>query len=354
MPRIAAVDASFPERYFTQAEVAAEFLRVAGGRGEATPDKIARLFDHVGVSGRHMVLPLEAYPRLDGFAERSEIWLQHALTLGGCAVRRALGRAGLEPADISLFVSSTVTGIAVPSLESRLMAELGFPSDCKRVPLFGLGCVAGAAGIARVSDYLRAFPDQAALLLCVELCSLTFQLSDTSVANVIASALFGDAAACVVMVGDDHPLASSMAPAAIDTRSILFKDTERTMGWDIVDTGFRIVLSGSVPDLARGPFSAAVREFLARHDLEPHQLSNWIAHPGGPAVIDAIEQGLDLGPGTLDASRRCLARVGNLSSASVLVLLRDALHGPDARPSGPGLLFAMGPGFCAELVLLHW
>jgi alkylresorcinol/alkylpyrone synthase len=354
MPRIVAADASFPERYFAQAEVASEFLRVAGGRGEATPDKIARLFEHVGVGGRHFVLPLDAYPKLNGFAERSEIWLTHALTLGRCAVHRTLGRAGLAPDAISLFVSSTVTGIAVPSLESRLMAQLGFSGDCKRMPLFGLGCVAGAAGIARVSDYLRAFPEQAALLLCVELCSLTFQLSDTSVANVIASALFGDAAACVLMVGDDHPLAASAGPSTGDTRSVLFSDTERTMGWDIVDTGFRIVLSGSVPDLARGPFADAVRQFLASHGLAPRDVCSWIAHPGGPAVIDAVEQGLDLKPGTLDASRTSLTRVGNLSSASVLVLLRDALHGQAKRPSGPGLLFAMGPGFCAELVLLSW
>jgi alkylresorcinol/alkylpyrone synthase len=353
MPRIVAVDASFPERYFTQADVAAEFLRVAAGRGEATPERVARLFDHVGVAGRHMVLPLAAYPELNGFAERSEIWLRHAMQLGSAAVEGALARAGLAPEDISLFASSTVTGIAVPSLESRLMAQLGFAEDCRRVPLFGLGCVAGAAGIARVSDYLRAYPDHAAILLCVELCSLTFQLSDTSVANVIASALFGDAAACVVLVGDRHPLAGS-GPAIVDTRSVLFKDTERTMGWDIIDTGFQIVLSGSVPDLARGPFSGAVRQFLANHALTPGDLSGWIAHPGGPAVIDAIEQGLDLPLGTLDASRRCLCRVGNLSSASVLVLLGEAMQHTDTARRGPGMLFAMGPGFCAELILLEW
>src|SRR5688572_10265065 len=246
MPRIVAADAAFPERYFAQADVAREFLRVAGGRGDATPDKIGRFFNNVGVGGRHMVLPLEDYPRLGGFAERSEIWLTHALGLGERAVRGALTRAGLDPADVALFASSTVTGIAVPSLESRLMGRMGFAADCRRLPLFGLGCVAGAAGIARVSDYLRAQPTHVAILLCVELCSLTFQLSDTSVANVIASALFGDAAACVVIVGDAHPLsdrAASRGPAIVDTQSVLFPDTERTMGWDIIDTGFRIVLS---------------------------------------------------------------------------------------------------------------
>ncbi len=355
MPRILAADAQFPAHYHAQADVAREFLRVAGGRGDATPERVSRFFHSVGVGGRHMVLPIEAYPRLGGFGERSVIWLEHALELGAAAVDGALTRAGLTARDVSLFGFSTVTGVAVPSLESRIMGKLGgFRSDCRRLPLFGLGCVAGAAGIARVCDFLRAYPREAAILLCVELCSLTFQLADMSVANVIASALFGDGAACVVLVGDEHPLATDRAPAIVDTRSVLFEGTERTMGWDIVDTGFRIVLSGSVPDLARGPFATALGGFLAAHALEPRAIESWIGHPGGPAVIDAIEQGLCLPAGTLDASRRGLADLGNLSSASVLVLLRDVLNGPRPAPGQPGLLFAMGPGFCAELVLLQW
>jgi alkylresorcinol/alkylpyrone synthase len=246
--------------------------------------------------------------------------------------------------------------MAVPSIEARIMAARGdFGADCRRLPLFGLGCVAGAAGIARVSEYLRANPTHAAILLCVELCSLTFQLSDTSMANVIGSALFGDGAACVVMVGAEHRLAQTGAGmAVVDTRSVLFPDTERTMGWNIVDSGFRIILSGSVPELARGPFCTHTRQFLADHGLAPGDLRRWFGHPGGPAVIDAIEGGLDLSRGTLDASRRTLARVGNLSSASVLVLIEEALHRDTQPEAGDGLLYAMGPGFCAELVLLRW
>lgn len=355
-PRIVAADVRFPERYEQQADLVREYLRVGSGKGEATPDRIERLFTRTGVEGRHLVLPKEAYADLGGFAERSALWLEHALVLGQAVVEGALARAQLSVADVALFVSNSVTGIAVPSLEARIMAARGdFAPDCRRLPLFGLGCVAGAAGIARVSEYLRANPTHAAILLCVELCSLTFQLSDTSIANVIGSALFGDGAACVVMVGAEHRLARTGAGmAVVDTRSLFFPGTERTMGWDIVDTGFRIVLSGSVPELARGPFCAQARRFLADHGLAPGGLRRWFGHPGGPAVIDAIEDGLELSRGTLDASRRTLARVGNLSSASVLVLIEEALH-HDAPPgAGDGLLYAMGPGFCAELVLLRW
>jgi alkylresorcinol/alkylpyrone synthase len=354
MPHVIAVEPCFPKHYFSQAEIGREFLRVFGARSEASPDKIQRLFGSVKVEGRHLSLPLEDYAKLDGFAMRSKLWLENALELGHEAVCRALASAGLTAADIGLFATSTVTGVAVPSLEARLMNRLHFATDCRRMPLFGLGCVAGAAGIARVSDHLRAYPRQAALLLCVELCSLTLQLSDASVVNVIGSALFGDGAACVVLVGDEHPLAQSGAPRVVDTRSVFFPDTERTMGWDMRDTGFSIVLSGSVPELARGPFSQAVREFLGSHELSPADLESWIAHPGGPAVIDAIEQALVLEPGALDPTRHCLAKIGNLSSVSVLVLLHQVLSGRRPRAGAPGLLFAMGPGFCAELVLLGW
>jgi alkylresorcinol/alkylpyrone synthase len=360
-PRIIAADVRFPERYERQTDVAREYERVGGGKGEATPDRIERFFTRTGVEGRHLVLPIEAYAGLGGFSERSTLWLKHALELGHAVVEGALTRAGLAASEIGLFVSNSVTGIAVPSLEARIMAARGdFASECRRLPLFGLGCVAGAAGIARVSEYLRANPTHAAILLCVELCSLTFQLSDTSTANVLASALFGDGAACVVMVGAEHRLArigagsarTSAGMAVVDTRSIFFPGTERTMGWDIVDSGFRIILSGSLPELARGPFCTHTRQFLADHDLTPADLKHWFGHPGGPAVIDAIEDGLKLPCGTLAASRRTLARVGNLSSASVLVLMEEALR--DTRPgAGDGLLYAMGPGFCAELVLLR-
>lgn len=353
MPHVIAVAPAFPPHYYPQSTIGAAFLREFAGRSEASAEKIAHLFDSVKVDGRHLALPLEAYESLYGFAQRSALWLESALELGERAVTAALERAGLDAGGIGLFASSTVTGVAVPSLEARLMDRLGLPSHCRRVPLFGLGCVAGAAGIARVADYLRAYPEQAALLLCVELCSLTLQLDDPSVANVIGSALFGDGAACVVMVGDAHPLAAR-GPAVVETRSVFFPRSERVMGWDMSDTGFNLVLSGSVPELARGLFADAARAFLADHGLAPSDVRRWIAHPGGPAVIDAIEAGLPLAPGTLDATRRCLARIGNLSSVSVLILLSEALSEAGAPSAAPGLLFAMGPGFCAELVLMRW
>ena len=354
MPHIAAVEVAFPRHYYAQQDLAEALLGMARIQELGFDrERVLRFFAAVGVSGRHLALPIERYAQLQGFGDRNSAWIEAAGELGARVVSGVLAQAALTPTDVQLFATSTVTGIAVPSIEARLMNRLGFDPSCRRLPLFGLGCVAGASGIARVSDYLRGRPRDAALLMCVELCSLTFQPDDASVANVIATGLFGDGAACVLLVGDDHPLSENGGPTVLDTRSVLFPNTERVMGWDVVNTGFRVVLSSDVPTLAGGELPRAIREFLWGRGLAPAEIRPWIAHPGGPAVIDALERGLELEAGTLRASRECLARIGNISSVSVLEMLREALQS-EPRTGGSGLLLAMGPGFSAELVLLKW
>jgi alkylresorcinol/alkylpyrone synthase len=351
MAHILGVSTALPPNYYTQTELMQALLSMSKERQGLDEARVKKLFAGVRVHGRHLALPLARYAELDGFGERNREWLRAALELSERAVRECLEQAGLAPNEVQLFASSSVTGLAVPSIEARLMNRLGFAADCRRVPLFGLGCVAGAAGVARVNDYLEGHPTHAALLLCVELCSLTFQPDDMSVANLIACGLFGDGAACVLMVGDDHPLAGKAKLRVEATRSVLFPNTETVMGWDMVDTGFRIILSGRVPELAQSALAHGVRAFLSTNGLHVSQIRRWVAHPGGPAVIDAMERGLELPHGALDHSRDCLARIGNLSSASVLVILQESMAADQSR--GPGLLLAMGPGFCAELVLVR-
>jgi alkylresorcinol/alkylpyrone synthase len=352
MSHVLSARSALPGNYYTQGELMRGFVAMSAQSGERLePQRVQKLFGAVRVGGRHLALPLERYATMHGFAERNREWLRVSLELGERALLDSLAAAGLAPSEVKLFVSSSVTGVAVPSIEARLMNRLRFSPDCRRMPLFGLGCVAGAAGLSRITDYLRANPRDAAVLLCVELCSLTFQPQDTSVANIIACGLFGDGAACVVMVGSDHPLAPQAQLTVQDSRSVLFPDTEEVMGWDIVDSGFGVVLTSAVPELARTGLASSVRTFLTDHALTPAKIGRWIAHPGGPAVMDAMERGLELGPGALDDSRECLARIGNLSSASVLVILEQALAAGLAP--GNAMLLAMGPGFCAELLLLQ-
>jgi alkylresorcinol/alkylpyrone synthase len=354
MTRIVAVQGVLPEHAYAQGDITralAEMCLPPGGdRGV-----LEHLHTASTVRRRHLALPLEQYAALGGFGTANDAWLQAALRLGEQAVCGALEQAALRPRDIDLIVFTSVTGIAAPSLDARLAGRLGLRPDVKRIPSFGLGCAGGAAGIARLHDYLEGRPGHTALLLCVELCSLTLQRADASARNLVAGALFGDGAAALVAVGRDRAgAAAHPVPAVVATRSHLYPGTERMLGWDIGDSGFRIVLGAGLPDFVRTHLGPQVRAFLADHDLKTADVTAWVCHPGGPGVLDAVRETLALPARALELARRSLAEHGNLSSASVLHILRDTLALRPPPPGSAGLLLAMGPGFSTELVLLRW
>ncbi|MFE7461326.1 type III polyketide synthase [Streptomyces sp. NPDC057554] len=350
MTRIAAVHGALPPHRHTQREVTDMVAATCLPPG-ADRRVLDRLHENARVRTRHTVLPLADYRDLDGFGAANDVFIRSAVDLGSQAVRGALRAAGLRPTDVDLLMFTSVTGIAAPSVDARLVARLGLRSDVKRLPVFGLGCVAGAAGVARVHDYLLGRPDDVAVLLSVELCSLTFQRRDVTPANLVATALFGDGAAAVVALGGHRAVAG---PEIVATRSRMYPETEHVMGWDIGSTGFSVVLDPGVPDVVRRYLADDVREFLDEHGLKPKDIARWVCHPGGPKVLETVTEVLDLPEGALDVTWRSLADVGNLSSASVLHVLRDTLGHRRPEPGTPGLLLAMGPGFCCELVLLRW
>ena len=320
---------------------------------------VERIHAATGVKTRHLALELHEYPKLDGFGAANDTFIRLGLDLAEQAIRGALDKVGLSADEVDLVISVSVTGIAAPSLESRLVPRLGLRPDVKRLPVFGLGCVAGAAGVARARDYLVGDPDGVAVLLSVELCSLTLQLTDPSMPAVVASGLFGDGAAAVVMVGADRARRMGITgPQVLASRSRMYPGTEGAMGWDIGSSGFRLVLSPEVPDIVSEYLEADVVAFLSDHDLKVADIARWVCHPGGPKILQAMENAMGLHDDELAVTWRSLARVGNLSSSSVLHVLQDTMEGRDGvappEPGTPGLLMAMGPGFCAELVLLRW
>ena len=362
-PNVAQVEVAFPDHEYDQGALMETLKRRWQDRPKVT-NLVERLHTSVQVQKRCLALPLEEYGRLSDFGESNDAFIRVGTELAAKAVTGAVARAGLELHDIDAIFFTSVTGLAVPTIDARLVNVLGLRRDIRRTPMFGLGCVGGAAGLSRTNDYLRGHPDQIAVLLSVELCSLTLQ-DDFSVANLVASGLFGDAAAAVVLAGSEAsaPRSSptSTAPASIrgrtrarvvDTRSAFFPDTERVMGWDIGSTGFKVVLSADVPAIVQKHLPGEVDGFLGAHGLTRSDIRHWICHPGGPKVISAIDESLELPASALAITRESLASVGNLSSASVLHVLGRTQQ--RAVPGDLGILMAMGPGFCAELVLLAW
>ena len=347
---LAGVHAVLPPHRYTQAELTAAFTEICLGP-DGDQALLARLHANAQVSSRHLVLPLEQYATLTGFGESNDLFIAHAVQLGAAALTGALQRAGIAPDEVDVVISTTITGIAVPSIEARIAQLVGLRPDVKRMPLFGLGCVAGAAGIARLHDYLIGHPNQVGALLSVELCSLTVQRDDHSVANLVASGLFGDGAAAVVAVGANRP---APGPRVLDSRSHLYPDSEQIMGWDVGAGGLKIVLDAQVPAIVQRYLGQDIRSFLAAHSLQVDDVGAWVSHPGGPKVIEAIEAELGLAGDPLELTWRSLDQIGNLSSSSVLHVLRDTLDKRSLMPGTPGMLMAMGPGFCSELVLLQW
>lgn len=354
MTSLAAVHGVLPPHRYPQGKITEAFAELVGV-GADRVELLRRIHANARVDSRSLALPLEQYRELTDFTAANDAWITAAEDLAVQAIEGALAQAGMTADEVDVLFSTSVTGLAVPSLDARIAGRLGLRPDVKRVPLFGLGCVAGAAGIARLHDHLKGWPDQVGVLLSVELCSLTVQRDDTSMANLVGSGLFGDGAAAVVAVGYQRAAREDVpGPRVVATRSALYPDTQGVMGWDIGATGFRIVLTSEVPDLVHQHLGHDVRALLADHGLTVDDVAAWVSHPGGPKVIEAIEAELGVGPHALELTWRSLAEIGNLSSASVLHVLRDTLRERPQPPGSAGVLMAMGPGFCAELVLLEW
>jgi alkylresorcinol/alkylpyrone synthase len=349
--RIAGVGSAFPKYYHKQ-EVLVDALKAYWKDKLPQPGILDRLDESMKVDSRFTARPLDFYHNeMQTWGEANDVWIEVGLELGEKALCHALVSAGVEPRDLSAIFVTSVTGIAAPSLDARLINRMGLSPNIKRIPIFGLGCVAGAAGVSRAADYVRGFPDQAAALLSIELCSLTLQRDDVSMAHLISAMLFGDGAAAAVVVGDE---VDSNGPEILATKSIFYPNTERVMGWDISEKGFHIVLSPEVPDTVVKHLGKDVDEFLTEQRVSRSDIKSWIMHTGGPKVLEATATALDLTEKELEASWNCLRKVGNISSTSVLLVLEDVYRHRRPEPGTLSILAAMGPGFCSELLLLRW
>jgi len=348
--RIANTATAFPQYYFTQREVV-DALRNYWDKGEECAHILERLHFRTGVEGRYYCRPLSEYQGLDTWGKMNDVWIEVAEQLGERAIDCVLKTAGVGRDEIGALFFVSVTGVSSPSIDARLVNKMKLNPNLKRNPIFGLGCVAGAAGLARAADYVRAYPDQIAVLLSVELCSLTWQRGDTNPAALIASGLFGDGAVAVLIAGANVKLTG---PNLVASTQVFYPDTQDVMGWKISEKGFQVILSPEVPNVVRDNLGKNVDAFLATRRLTRADIGSWIMHTGGPKVLEATAEALGLTNGQLDVSWEALKRVGNLSSGSVLVVLDEVMKNRRPPPGTRSILAAMGPGFCAEMSLLEW
>lgn len=347
MPIIHSVKTCFPEIYESQEDITREIAAI-------WPDKlkhVEQFHKSSQVTGRHLSIPLSEYKNLGDIGDRSKKWLEVATDLQTKNITKLLTSAGLSPQDISLIATTTVTGLAIPTLEARLMNILPFKPNTKRLPIFGLGCLGGVACINRVSDYLLGHPKEAALLLATELCTLTFQFNDKSVANLVGTSLFADGAAAVLLLGDEHPLASKGQFKVLAGQSFFYPNTERIMGWDIVSSGFQIVLSGDVPKIVEEQVKPNLLEFLANNHMSISDVNFMVSHPGGPKVLEKLSEISGREAKDFQHSWNSLREKGNMSSVSVLHVMEKTIQ--DHRsPNELGLMMAMGPAFCSEMTII--
>ena len=352
MTQVVKVSTGFPDHYYSQEELVEMLCELWAG-DEDFQRRVDRLHRNMKIRGRYLTLPINQYSCLSGLSKSSQLYQANALEMGQKVLWPILN-GPIDPDGIAMLLFTTVTGLSVPSIDARLMNLIPFSPYLKRVPLFGLGCLGGAAGLARTMDYLDGHPNEAAILLSIELCSLTMQKDDLTVANLVSSGLFGDGAAAVLLVGQDHPLARPGQPRLIGSRSVFFPQTEEIMGYEIRDTGFKMILGANVHRLIVDGLKPAIVSFLEEFGLQLADIEHWLVHPGGPKILEAVEETLELGSGELGLSWSSLAEVGNLSSASVLMILDQFLASCKPQAGSYGLMLAFGPAFCAELVLFQW
>ena len=335
---------SVPAHTFLQKDVLAAAWDIFGSR---FPDyeRFASIYTNTGIIKRHGVKPFDWYLTPRGWPERTEAFLEGAEALFIEVAGKALASAGIRAADVDTVVTVCSTGIATPSLDARVHRRMGFRSDVSRVPVFGLGCAGGASGLSIASRLAQARPGTNVLLVTIELCSLALRLDELTKANIIATSLFGDGAAAIVLRAGDGGETQIES-----TGEHLWPDTLDVMGWSVDPLGFGVILRRTVPEFVSSELKPALAQILSRMCLSLADIGRFICHPGGAKVINAIETALALDQGTLDHERDVIADYGNMSAPTVLFILQRALaKGLPAR----SLLTALGPGFTASCVSLR-
>ncbi len=356
--RLLGLATAVPEYVARQEDVKAVLasLLAAGAPGEdlgANWSRLLSVFDHGGIETRRLCMPLDWYAADHTFGERNDRYLEHALALSSEAASRALERAQLSPRDVDHIVFVSSTGVATPSLDASIANRLGFRSDVRRTPIWGLGCAGGVAGLARARDFAVASPGSRVLLVAVELCSLAFQRRERSKRNLVAASLFADGAAAAVVASEPSGAPTAPTVAIEASGSTLWPETLDVMGWETDGDGLHVVFSRDIPAIVRGWVRESVDHFLERQRTRLSEIGHVVSHPGGMKVLEAYQEALSLPAEAFRHARDILRERGNMSSPTCLFVLERFLESGAIAPGERALLTALGPGFSAEYVLMR-
>ena len=322
-------------------------------------DRYLPVFEHAQIDTRSMVAPAEWFQTRRSFKECNDLFIRTAVDLGAQAAQACLDQAGLTAAAVDHLIFVSTTGMAAPSLDALLINRLGMRTHTRRTPIWGLGCAGGVGGLARAYEYTLAYPAQRAMLIGVELCSVTFQWDDLSKRNLIAASLFADGAAAVLVEGagapaaPERPAGAPPLPTVLGTQSTLWPDTRELMGWEMIDTGMQVVFSPRIPSIVQTLMRDNVAEFLRGYGLTLDDIGHWVLHPGGAKVLNAYQSALGIDPERLVHSREVLRRCGNMSSVTVFFVLEEFLRRGAPAPGEYAVLGVLGPGFSCELALVR-
>lgn len=346
-PSILSVATALPPHRVGQEEAKRVALGMFSG-AHRDVERLIPIFDNVHVENRYFCVPVEWFEEDHSFPEKNSLYVEHASNLSEKAAKRALDRVGADPREVGAIFFVSTTGLSTPSLDAQLIFRLGLSEHTRRVPIWGLGCAAGVAGLARAAEYARLYPDQLVLLVGVELSGLTFQRGDLSKSNLVSTSLFADGAAAVLLGGP-----SNSGPRVLGGYSTTWPGTEEVMGWELVEAGLKVQLSKSVPVIVRERLRDNLAEACESLDLDFGDLEHFVLHPGGAKVLDAFEEVLGIEAGGLAFSRGVLRDCGNMSSVTVLFILERFLQSGEHTPGDLGVVSAMGPGFSAEHVFFR-
>ncbi len=315
-------------------------------------DRYLSIYQNTGIKKRHFSVPPEWFYSDHSFSEKNQLYLKEAIALSEQAIHHCLQQANCSVSEINHLIFISSTGISTPSIDAHICQRLGFPSHIKRTPIWGLGCAGGAVGLSRAFEYVRAFPNERVLLVAVELCGLTFLRNDLSKSNIVATSLFADGAAAVLISGAAEDEKNAKGPKMIGTMSTQFPNSLDVMGWELQDDGLKVIFSRDIPSIVAEVALPNISQFLSSHKLSLTDIEHFILHPGGKKVLDAYEVALGIDHLKTEVAREIIAEYGNMSSATILFVLQRFLS--RAKPEDFGLLAALGPGFSSELLLVQW